>query len=364
MCLLFPSPLDSSLLLSRTRTRISFARARQLADQNNITEMLFPLFEENIQSFLYHPDNYARTAAVVAAANERHQVRPIRDLPRQRIGTPTGGPPPPWQPVASGLPAPSDDLPGYPQGPSPLTSPDVSSPQLSRMSHPHAQPHVHPQSSHNMDRRHSLPASFYQSEFHPHPYANSPQLQQQQHLPMPSPGPGAGGGSFVTHGGPLPPYPQGDDSFHHHRPPPLQLDSHHHHHHHPHPQSSQHHPGQGFFPGPPLSTPLFQSNNKRMFDEYDDGASPAQSSSHHSVDGSNASSPNLGRGGVAPLTPMQPSSSLQGSRHPQQQASPATVAKRSRVNSAASDGGSAPNIEAAAPGKVRLLCNWIRGQTY
>lgn len=37
--------------------------------------MLYPLFEPNIQSFLYHPDNYPRTAAVMAAAQERQAKR-------------------------------------------------------------------------------------------------------------------------------------------------------------------------------------------------------------------------------------------------------------------------------------------------
>ncbi|PWZ00587.1 hypothetical protein BCV70DRAFT_97701 [Testicularia cyperi] len=54
---------------------ISFARAKQLAEQNGIADALYPLFEPNIQSFLYHPDNYPRTAAVIAAAQERHAQR-------------------------------------------------------------------------------------------------------------------------------------------------------------------------------------------------------------------------------------------------------------------------------------------------
>ncbi|EPQ28809.1 uncharacterized protein PFL1_03612 [Pseudozyma flocculosa PF-1] len=54
---------------------ISFARAKQLAEQNGIADLLYPLFEANIQSFLYHPDNYPRTAAVMAAAQERHAQR-------------------------------------------------------------------------------------------------------------------------------------------------------------------------------------------------------------------------------------------------------------------------------------------------
>ncbi|PWN46159.1 hypothetical protein IE81DRAFT_344216 [Ceraceosorus guamensis] len=54
---------------------ITFTRGKQLAEQNGISEVLYPLFETNIQSFLYHPDNYPRTAAVMAAAQERHASR-------------------------------------------------------------------------------------------------------------------------------------------------------------------------------------------------------------------------------------------------------------------------------------------------
>ncbi|UZJ55299.1 hypothetical protein CBS101457_004619 [Exobasidium rhododendri] len=54
---------------------ITFQRGRQLAEQNDILDVLYPLFETNIQSFLYHPDNYPRTAAVMAAAQERHAHR-------------------------------------------------------------------------------------------------------------------------------------------------------------------------------------------------------------------------------------------------------------------------------------------------
>jgi hypothetical protein len=66
---------------------ITFQRGKQLAEQNNILDVLYPLFEQNIQSFLYHPDNYPRTAAVMAAAQERHAQRS-----RASLGTdsPTG----------------------------------------------------------------------------------------------------------------------------------------------------------------------------------------------------------------------------------------------------------------------------------
>jgi hypothetical protein len=332
--------------------RISFARARQLADQNSITELLFPLFEDNIQSFLYHPDNYARTAAVVAAANERHQVRPIRDLPRQRFTpSPTGAPPPStWQPTASGLPVPaSDEVPSYPsQQQTPLTSPDSTATHFLRVASAPTNGNGH--HMHVIDRRHSLPA-FYAADLSSHQYASAPQYQQQQqhhHLPIP-----AVGGAYATHSGTMQSYTDGGDSYHqnhHHRPQPLQL------------APDNHQSGQAFFPTPPLSAPPFQSN-KRPFDEYDDAGSSGGDhrsqggSSHHSLDHSNAGSPILARGGFAPLTPIQggqlPSPSQVAHRQ-QQLASPVTAGKRSRMNSSASDGGSIPNIDAPVPGKVRL----------
>lgn len=54
---------------------IAFNRGKQLAEQHGIADALYPLFEPNIQSFLYHPENYPRTAAVMAAAQERHVQR-------------------------------------------------------------------------------------------------------------------------------------------------------------------------------------------------------------------------------------------------------------------------------------------------
>lgn len=54
---------------------IAFSRGKQLAEQHGIADILYPLFEPNIQSFLYHPDNYPRTAAVMAAAQERQAHR-------------------------------------------------------------------------------------------------------------------------------------------------------------------------------------------------------------------------------------------------------------------------------------------------
>ncbi|WFD30111.1 hypothetical protein MSPP1_001127 [Malassezia sp. CBS 17886] len=64
---------------------IAFARGKQLAEQHGIADALYPLFEQNIQSFLYHPDNYPRTAAVMAAAQERHVQRHYANP-----GTPAG----------------------------------------------------------------------------------------------------------------------------------------------------------------------------------------------------------------------------------------------------------------------------------
>lgn len=75
---------------------ISFARGKQLAEQNGIADALYPLFETNIQSFLYHPDNYPRTAAVMAAAQERHAQRQrAPGLPSPGgSGNPSSQPPP------------------------------------------------------------------------------------------------------------------------------------------------------------------------------------------------------------------------------------------------------------------------------
>lgn len=77
---------------------ITFLRGRTLAEQNDILDVLYPLFETNIQSFLYHPDNYPRTAAVMAAAQERNSQR-------SRISGGTNSPghpyPPPQQRASS-----------------------------------------------------------------------------------------------------------------------------------------------------------------------------------------------------------------------------------------------------------------------
>ncbi|WFD22946.1 hypothetical protein MEQU1_001627 [Malassezia equina] len=85
---------------------IAFNRGKQLAEQHGIADALYPLFEPNIQSFLYHPDNYPRTAAVMAAAQERQVHRhynmstssstPVKDMNGADMGTSL--------PIHSGIP--------------------------------------------------------------------------------------------------------------------------------------------------------------------------------------------------------------------------------------------------------------------
>ena len=53
---------------------IPFERALDFATKERITEVLYPLFVSDIKSFLYHPDNYERTAAVLAAASQRQAL--------------------------------------------------------------------------------------------------------------------------------------------------------------------------------------------------------------------------------------------------------------------------------------------------
>jgi protein SOK2 len=83
--------------------RITFQRGKQLAEQNGIADVLYPLFEPNIQSFLYHPDNYPRTAAVMAAAQERQAARKSGGMPGQgpASGLDMGGGPPATSMVGS-----------------------------------------------------------------------------------------------------------------------------------------------------------------------------------------------------------------------------------------------------------------------
>src|SRR5436305_3037608 len=51
--------------------RIPFDRALDFANKERIIDQLYPLFVQDIKSFLYHPANYARTSAVMAAAAHR-----------------------------------------------------------------------------------------------------------------------------------------------------------------------------------------------------------------------------------------------------------------------------------------------------
>lgn len=54
---------------------IPFDRALDLANRHAITDLLYPLFVKDIKKFLYHPANYARTAAVLAAATQRQALQ-------------------------------------------------------------------------------------------------------------------------------------------------------------------------------------------------------------------------------------------------------------------------------------------------
>lgn len=54
---------------------ISFERALEFANREHITDLLYPLFVKNIKAFLYHPTNYLRTTAVMAAAQHFQMLR-------------------------------------------------------------------------------------------------------------------------------------------------------------------------------------------------------------------------------------------------------------------------------------------------
>ncbi|CAD6898719.1 unnamed protein product [Tilletia controversa] len=54
---------------------ISFERARQLAEQNEIIDILYPLFEHNLQDFLYQPE-YSRNTLMMQGSQERSAQRP------------------------------------------------------------------------------------------------------------------------------------------------------------------------------------------------------------------------------------------------------------------------------------------------
>jgi hypothetical protein len=57
--------------LSTDSGRIPFERALDFANKERIIDELYPLFVQDIKAFLYHPANYARTSAVMAAAAHR-----------------------------------------------------------------------------------------------------------------------------------------------------------------------------------------------------------------------------------------------------------------------------------------------------
>lgn len=127
---------------------IAFNRGKQLAEQHGIADALYPLFEPNIQSFLYHPDNYPRTAAVMAAAQER-QVQRHYSMPAPSNGTPIKELPAPEP--ATGMPLPAG-----------IASSHWSGPQ----------------------QTHETPGSA-DATLH-YPYQSHPHYQQPQHHPAPA----------------------------------------------------------------------------------------------------------------------------------------------------------------------------------
>jgi hypothetical protein len=76
-------PISSHLMI-----RIPFDRALDFANKERIIDQLYPLFVQDIKSFLYHPANYARTNAVMAAAAHRQTQSPVGVI------GPYGQPPP------------------------------------------------------------------------------------------------------------------------------------------------------------------------------------------------------------------------------------------------------------------------------
>jgi protein SOK2 len=87
---------------------IPYERALEFANKEKITEMLYPLFVQNIGSLLYHPTNQSRTAQVMTATVER---RGNKEPGQLRTPQPPGLPsmPQPQQPLA--LPGPQTPLP-------------------------------------------------------------------------------------------------------------------------------------------------------------------------------------------------------------------------------------------------------------
>ena len=58
--------------------RIPFERALALANQEQITERLYPLFVHQIDSLLYHPANAARPVPLPGAYPEEQRMSPLQ----------------------------------------------------------------------------------------------------------------------------------------------------------------------------------------------------------------------------------------------------------------------------------------------
>ncbi|RDW61992.1 hypothetical protein BP6252_11425 [Coleophoma cylindrospora] len=69
---------------------IPFERALDFANQERITDLLYPLFVHNIGALVYHPNNQSRTNAVMAAAErrkqEQNQIRNLRPPIQDSLG--------------------------------------------------------------------------------------------------------------------------------------------------------------------------------------------------------------------------------------------------------------------------------------
>jgi len=83
-CLVRPmAPRPTPHLKRLTNRRIPFERALSLANQEKITEQLYPLFVHNIASLLYHPINAARPGPLPPV---QHQEGPLPRL--ENMGDP------------------------------------------------------------------------------------------------------------------------------------------------------------------------------------------------------------------------------------------------------------------------------------
>jgi hypothetical protein len=63
---------------ANTPGRIPFERALALANQEKITEQLYPLFVHQIDSLLYHPANAARQIPPPGAYPEEQKMSPVQ----------------------------------------------------------------------------------------------------------------------------------------------------------------------------------------------------------------------------------------------------------------------------------------------